>query len=201
MRICVYGAASTKIDKKYTRATEDLCEKLALRGHTLVFGAGDGGVMGAAARGFRKGGGTVMGVAPDFFTNGTIEEIYPGCDALVKTDSMGTRKTVMEANADAFITGPGGIGTYDEFFQVLTLKQLKVFDKPIIIFNVAHFYDPIVDLLKKGIEEKFLRSDTLSLYKVFTERQMDAMAEFIEAYDNDYTIANGECVDSIYGDK
>ena len=201
MRICVYGAASTKIDKKYIQATEDLCEKMALRGHTLVFGAGAGGVMGAAAKGFRKGGAPVMGVAPGFFTNGTIEEIYTGCDALVKTDSMGTRKTVMEANADAFIAGPGGIGTYDELFQVLTLKQLKIFDKPIIIFNIDHFYDPIVNLLKQGIDQKFLRSDTLSLYKVFSENEMDEMIEFIENYDMDYTKANGECVDSIYGES
>lgn len=199
MRICVYGAASTKIKKKYTDPVEDLCEKLAIRGHNLVFGAGDGGVMGAAARGFRKGGGHVMGVAPDFFTNGTIEEIYHGCDALVKTDSMGTRKTVMEANADAFICGPGGIGTYDELFQVLTLKQLKVFDKPIIVFNVAHYYDPIQTLLKVGMEEKFLRSDTPSLATAFNEKQVDELIAYLEAYDNDYTKNNGQAVEVTYG--
>ena len=199
MRICVYGAASTQIDKKYTDAVEDLCEKLALRGHDLVFGAGDGGVMGAAARGFRKGGGHVMGVAPDFFTNGTIEALYPGCDTLVKTDSMGTRKTVMEANADAFISAPGGIGTYDELFQILTLKQLKIFDKPIVIYNVDHFYDPIGFLLKKGLDEKFLRADTPSLCKVFDETQMDELGEYLENYDNDYTKNNGQAVDNVYG--
>ena len=201
MRICVYGAASTAIDTKYTDAVEDLCEKLALNGHHLVFGAGDGGVMGAAARGFRKGGGNVMGVAPDFFTNGTVEKIYPACDALVKTDSMGLRKSIMESNADAFICGPGGIGTYDELFQILTLKQLKVFDKPIVIYNVAHFYDSFNTQLKLGMEEKFLRSDTPFLCRAFNENQMDELINYIETYDNNYTKNNGAAVDLVYGEE
>lgn len=200
MRICVYGAASTLIDRKYLDSVEILCEKLAERGHDLVFGAGGGGVMGAAARGFHKGGASVMGVAPDFFTNGTIEEIYDKCDALVKTDSMGVRKTVMESNADAFITCPGGIGTYDEYFQVLTLKQLKIFDKPIVLFNVAHFYDAIGLQMKIGMDEKFLRSDTPSLFKIFTEQEMDEIIQYIEDYDMDYTKNNGAAVVSTYGE-
>ena len=201
MNICVYGAASTLIDQKYIKATEELCEKLAHKGHNLVFGAGDGGLMGAAARGFHRGGGHVMGVAPDFFTNGTIEALYENCDALVKTDSMGTRKTVMEATADAFITCPGGIGTYDEYFQILTLKQLKVFDKPIVLFNVDHYYDPIGALLKAGMDEKVLRSDTPTLYTVFDENQIDELIHYVESYDMDYTKNNGAAVDSVYGEK
>ncbi len=201
MRICVYGAASTLIDKKYTDAVEKLCEKLARRGHDLVFGAGDGGVMGAAARGFHKGGGNVMGVAPEFFTNGTVEKVYERCDALVKTESMGVRKAIMEMNADAFITAPGGIGTYDEFFQVLTLKQLHLFDKPIILYNVCHFYDGFDKQMRFGMEEKFLRSDTPSLCRAFTEQQMDEIIKFIENYDHDYFRNAGAEVDSKYGDE
>ena len=201
MRICVYGAASTMIDKKYTDAVEDLCEKMAIRGHDLVFGAGDGGVMGAAARGFRKGGGNVMGVAPDFFTHGTIEKLYPGCDALVKTDSMGLRKSIMESNADAFICGPGGIGTYDELFQILTLKQLRIFDKPIVIYNVAHFFFFFNSQLQLGMDEKFLRRDTPALCKAYDENQMDELIEYIENYDNEYTKITGQIVGNVYGDE
>ncbi len=200
MKICVYGAASTEIDKKYIDAVEELCEKLAKRGHNLIFGAGDGGVMGAAARGFKKGGGTVVGVAPDFFTNNTIEKLYSDCDTLIRTDSMGVRKAIMESNADAFIVGPGGIGTYDELFQILTLKQLKVFDKPIVVYNIAHYYDAIGAQLKTGLEEKFLRSDTPSLCKVFNETQMQELIDYLEAYDYDYTTENGHDVDVDYGD-
>ena len=199
MRICVYGAASTMIDKKYTEAVERLSEKLARRGHNLVFGAGDGGVMGAAARGFHKGGGKVMGVSPAFFTNGTVEKIYEECDTLVLTEDMGTRKSVMEMNADAFITAPGGIGTYDEFFQVITLKQLHVFDKPIVLFNVEHFYDSIGTLLKLGMYEKFLRADTPLLYRMFDETEMDKIVEYIEGYDKNYTKNTGETIQNNYG--
>ena len=201
MRICVYGAASTAIDVKYIEAIEELCTKLAMNGHDLVFGAGNGGVMGAAARGFHRGGGDVMGVAPDFFTNGTIEELYPYCNTLVKTDSMGTRKTVMECNADAFLVGPGGIGTYDEFFQILTLKQLHVFDKPIVLYNVAHYYDGFGAQLMVGMDEKFLRSDTPSLCRVFNETEMDEIVDYIEKYDNDYTKNNGDASLFTYGEQ
>jgi len=200
MKICIFGGASPEIPRKYIESVELLSEKLAEKGHDLVFGAGDGGVMGAAARGFHKYGGKVMGVAPDFFTNGTIEKLYENCDTLVKTDSMGVRKTIMESNADAFITAPGGIGTYDEYFQVLTLKQLKVFDKPIVLFNVAHYYDAIGLQLRIGMEEHFLRSDTPVLCKVFDETEIDAIIEYLESYDEDYTKVCGDNVDVEYGE-
>lgn len=199
MRICVYGSASTAIDKKYTEPVEDLCEKLALRGHNLVFGAGNGGVMGAAAKGFRKGGGNVMGVAPDFFSIDSIEEIYPGCDTLVKTDSMGTRKSVMEANADAFIAGPGGIGTYDELFQIMTLKQLQVFDKPIIVFNVAGSYDGFSAQFLHAMENKFLRTNTPTLFRVLDETQTEELIDYLESYDHDYSKHVGKVSDLSYG--
>jgi len=180
MRICLYGAASTEISSVYTDTVENLCEVLAKRGHILVFGAGDGGVMGAAARGFHKGGGKVMGVAPTFFKETVIEKLYEESDIIVYTESMGARKSVMEANADAFIVCPGGIGTYDEFFQVLTLKQLKVINRQIAVFNINGFYDPIVSLIDKGLEEKFLRTDTPDLFKPFTEKEVDEMIAYLE---------------------
>ena len=181
MRICVYGAASTLIPDKYTANAYVLCNKLAKRGHSLVFGAGDGGMMGAAARGFHDADQHVMGVAPTFFKETVIEKLYEDSDVIVYTDSMGMRKSVMEANADAFIVMPGGIGTYDEFFQILTLKQLKVMNQPIVLFNIDGFYDPLKQLYERAFEEKFLRSDTLTLYRMFSEESMDELIEFIEA--------------------
>lgn len=180
MNICIYGAASNEIDPKYMKIVESLCEELARRGHNLIFGAGDGGLMGAAARGFKKGGGRVAGVAPTFFRDTTIEKLYENCDNIIYTDSMGVRKTIMETNADAFIVTPGGIGTFDEFFQVLTLKQLHQINKPIALFNIYGYYDPIEALIIEGIAEKFLRSDSLSLYTGFTEKDTSALIEFVE---------------------
>ncbi|MBQ9031576.1 MAG: TIGR00730 family Rossman fold protein [Parasporobacterium sp.] len=181
MRICVYGAASTQIPEKYIKAGYDLCRKLAERGHSLVFGAGDGGMMGAAARGFHDAGGHVMGVAPKFFKETVIEKLYEDSDVIVYTDSMGVRKSIMEANGDAFIVMPGGIGTYDEFFQILTLKQLKVLDQPIVLFNIDHFYDPIKAMYKQAFDEKFLRSDTPTLFRTYSEEDHEELIRYIEA--------------------
>ena len=181
MRICVYGAASTMIPEIYTKSAYQLCRQLADRGHSLVFGAGDGGMMGAAARGFHDGGGHVMGVAPTFFKETVIEKLYEESDVIVYTESMGMRKSVMEANADAFIVMPGGIGTYDEFFQILTLKQLNVIRQPIVLFNVNHFYDSLGSLMKTAMDEKFLRSDTPTLCRVYSEEEMEELIRFLES--------------------
>ena len=124
MKICIFGASSATIDKSYIEAVENLAEKMARRGHSLVFGAGATGVMGAAARGVKRGGGYIQGVIPEFFREEGVERIYNDCDLLTFTDSMAQRKTMMEDLADAFIIAPGGIGTLEEFYEVITLKQL-----------------------------------------------------------------------------
>lgn len=197
MRVCIYGAASTKIPEVYTKTAYKLCKNLAERGHSLVFGAGDGGMMGAAARGFHDAGGHVMGVAPTFFKETVIEKLYDDSDVIVYTESMGMRKSVMEANADAFIVMPGGIGTYDEFFQILTLKQLKVLKQPIVLFNINHFYDPLQQLMKTAFDEKFMRSDTPSLCRIFSDSRIDELIKFIETPHTE----DEEQVDDHYGEK
>ena len=124
MKICIFGASSATIDQTYITEVERLAETMARRGHSLVFGAGATGAMGAAARGTKRGGGFIQGVIPEFFREEGVERIYPECDLLTFTDSMAQRKTMMEDLADAFIIAPGGIGTLEEFFEVITLKQL-----------------------------------------------------------------------------
>ncbi len=125
MKICIFGAASAHIDDNYIKAVERLGKSLALRGHSLVFGAGGTGLMGAAARGFKRGGGFVHGVIPEFFREEKVELIYEDCDKITYTETMAERKFIMEDEADAFIITPGGIGTFEEFFEVLTLKTAR----------------------------------------------------------------------------
>ena len=180
MKICIYGAASNEIDQNYINIVEQLGKKLAERGHSLVFGAGNGGLMGAAARGFHEGGGKITGVVPAFFQNDGIEPLYDNCTQVLSTADMGTRKTIMEDLSDAFIVAPGGIGTFDEFFQVLTLKQLRQHNKPIALFNINGYYYSIQALMHNGAEEKFLREDCLGLYGCFNEKQIDEMIAYIE---------------------
>lgn len=187
MRICVFGAASPYIDEKYIQEVEELGENIGKRGHTLVFGAGANGLMGAAARGFKKGGGRIIGVIPKFFKEEDIEAIYEECDELFYTETMSERKMMMEDLADAFIIAPGGIGTFEEFFEVLTLKQLGRHRKPIILFDISGYYLGIQALMRAGTTEKFLRDDVMRLYKVF------------QAYDDENIIAYIEGGDDIEG--
>ncbi len=180
MKICVYGAASAEIDQEYIDIVENLCEELGKRGHELVFGAGSTGLMGAAARGFRKGGGKVTGVVPAFFQNEGVEALDEGCDQILYTVDMGQRKTIMEDSADAFIVVPGGIGTFDEFFQVLTLKQLNRHNKPIALFDINGYYLSIQALMHNAVVERFVKEDAVDLYQCFTEDETRELIKYIE---------------------
>ena len=178
MRICVYGAASPNIDEQYITATEALGETLAKRGHNLVFGGGGNGLMGAAARGFKRGGADIIGVIPDFFRNEAIEAIYDFCDRLIEPKTMRERKQIMEDNADAFIVVPGGIGTYEEFFEILTSKQLCRHNKPIGIYNIDGYYDEMRDCMHSAMEKNFIKPSCKELY-CMTDR-VDKLIEYIE---------------------
>lgn len=179
MNICVFGAASSEIDDKYIKAVELMGETLAKAGHNLVFGAGGQGLMGAAARGFKKGNAKLVGVIPEFFKDADIEAIYEECDELIYTDSMRERKAKMEELADAFIIVPGGIGTFEELFEVLTLKQLGRHKKAIVIYNVDGYYDAMESMLDHSIEEHFVRENCKMLYSVFADLQ--SMIDYLEA--------------------
>lgn len=164
MRICVYGAASEAIDNKYKIEIEELAKQLALAGHNLIFGGGGSGLMGAAARGFTKGNGSVLGVIPSFISD--YEPIYSQCTELIRTQTMDERKKVMEYNADAFLIVPGGIGTFDEFFQILTLKSLNRNNRPIILYNAYGFYDVLDAYIKQCTALNFISPKVLALYKI-----------------------------------
>lgn len=178
MKICVFGAASFEIDQKYINLVEELGEMLAKRGHELVFGAGGNGLMGAAARGVRKQNGKIYGVIPNFFKDEIIEAIYDQCDQLIFTETMAQRKTKMEDLADAFIIVPGGIGTFEEFFEVLTLKQLGRHTKPIVIYDIDGYYKKLEEFLDYSINEKFIKDNCKKLYGF--ENKLEKVFEYIE---------------------
>ena len=164
MRICVYGASSKTIDPMYVQAVEQLGRELAKRGHSLVFGAGRHGLMGAVARGVRECGGHILGVVPKFFGEMDIEILYPDCDELIQPDTMRQRKQIMEERSDAFIMVPGGIGTFEEFFEILTARQLCLHNKPIAIYNVAGYYDQLDRTIRVAMEKNFVQNEVADLY-------------------------------------
>lgn len=178
MNICVFGAASNRIDDIYVLAGEQLGEELAKRGHNLVFGAGAHGLMGAVARGVHKMGGEIYGVIPTFFREKDIEVIYKECTKLTYTETMAERKATMENLADAFIILPGGMGTFEEFFQVLTLKQLGRHTKPIALYNINGYYNKMWDMLEEAMKHQFIRNDCRSL--CFFSDSMESVIEYVE---------------------
>ena len=154
MNICLYGSGSRKIDEIYTDAAYELGCEIAKRGHALVFGGGDTGMMGACAHGVHDNDGKSIGIAPEWISN--FEPLCEQCSEFVYVDSMDKRKNKFVEYADAFIISPGGIGTLDEFFEIVTLKKLKQIDQPIIIFNIADFYQNLFEMMDVMAEKGFL---------------------------------------------
>ena len=164
MNICVYGAASNTIDNVYIKAGEALGKEMAKRGIGLVFGAGANGMMGAVARGVTAGGGKVIGIAPSFFEVDGI--LYDKCDTLLRPETMRERKALLEGLSDGFVVSPGGIGTFDEFFEILTLKQLGRHDKPLVILNTNGYYNETVSMLDAATEKNFVAPAVKNLFFV-----------------------------------
>ena len=184
MQICVYGASSNTIDPAYLQAGEALGEAMARRGHGLVFGGGAQGMMGAAARGITRGNGCILGVAPSFVQVDGV--LYEACSEFIYTETMRERKAIMEERADAFIMTPGGIGTFEEFFEILTLRQLGRHNKPIAILNVKGYYDSMHAMLETAIEQNFMKPACRSLYAMFDDPE--ALLDYLE---NDQTESMG----------
>ncbi len=178
MNYCVYGASSDRIKKVYIEEVEKLGEKMAARGHGLVFGAGSGGCMGAAARGVQKGGGEIIGIAPSFFNVDGV--LFEDCTEMIHTKTMRERKQLLEERSDAFIVAPGGIGTYDEFFEIITLKQLEQHSKAIAIFNVDGYYDNLKNIIQKLADEEFMPDESLKLVEFFDDA--DELLNYLENY-------------------
>ena len=178
MNICIYGSASNEIDKKYIEQTELLSKTLAKRGHSLVFGGGANGLMGAAARGFYSENAKIVGVVPKFFNVDGL--LFENCDEMIRTDTMRQRKQIMDDRAEAFITTPGGIGTFEEFFEIITLKQLGQSKKPLVLFNIDGYFDPLRAMLENCVKGNFMPQATIDM--CFFCDSIDEIVNYIENY-------------------
>ena len=167
MKICLYGASSNQIDKIYIDATERLGEEMAKRGHTLIFGGGANGLMGAAARGATKGNGEIIGISPKFFDVDGV--LYDKCTDFIYTETMRERKQLLEDMSEGFIVMPGGPGTFDELFETLALRQLGHHNKPIAIFNINGYYNPLGEMLVSAFKGGFMTKEILELAPLFSD--------------------------------
>ncbi|HVG77171.1 MAG TPA: TIGR00730 family Rossman fold protein [Patescibacteria group bacterium] len=178
-RICVFCGSSVGSDPAYAAAARDLGRTLVARGLSLVYGGGHVGLMGVLADAVLAAGGQVAGVIPHALN--AREIAHSRLTTLHVVDSMHERKARMAAMSDAFIALPGGFGTYEEFFEVVTWTQLGVHKKPCGILNVAGFYDPVIQLLDHAVREEFVRPQHRQAILVDSNpaRLLDALAQVV----------------------
>ncbi len=176
--ICVYASSSNLIDRKYFDIASRLGEAIARNGDTLLFGGGVRGLMGAAATAVHRHNGRVVGIIPEALNQKGV--VYETCDELIVTKSLRERKAIMDERSDAFIALPGGFGTLEELLEIITLKQLKYHNKPIVILNFDGFFDALLEQFGHIMDQHFAKPESSLLYHVTTDTE-DAL-EYIETY-------------------
>lgn len=164
MKICIFGASSRSLEREYYDAAEELGRLIGARGDELVFGGGAEGLMGACARGTHASGGKICGIAPRFFDEPGI--LYEHCTELIFTDTMRERKRLMQENSDSCVVLPGGIGTLEEFFELLTLKQLGQESRAIALLNTLGSHEPMLAMLRDMVRRGLVAEGVLGLYSV-----------------------------------
>lgn len=175
--LCVFCGSSEGSDPRYAAAAKRLGELIAARGLSLLFGGGGLGLMGVVARAARDGGAPILGVMPDFLRG--IEKPPEWERELILTPDLQLRKTRMLALADAFVVLPGGAGTMDEFFEVVTSAQLRVLAKPIVLVSIGGYFEPLLALMRHLVAHGFARAEVLQLYTTVEtpEAALDAVAK------------------------
>lgn len=153
-RVCIYCASSPKVGQVYFEAVDALAKELIQANIAVVYGGGGIGLMGRLADEMISGGGQVQGIMPKFMKD--VEWQHKGVKDFIFTEDMHERKRMFLENIDAVISLPGGCGTFEELFEVMTLKRLGKFTKPIIILNTNNFYEPFKLMMKQCIDQGFM---------------------------------------------
>jgi uncharacterized protein (TIGR00730 family) len=172
-RVGVFCGSSMGADPAYAEAARVTGRGLAERGIELVYGGGNNGLMGVLANAALAAGGRVTGVIPEFLM--AKEVGHRGVTELVVVDSMHERKARMASMAEAFLALPGGCGTFDELFEIVTWAQLRLHAKPIGVLNINGFYDPLLALLDQALQEGFLTQSHREL--VMAGRELGPLLE------------------------
>lgn len=179
--ITVYGASSGSLAPIYTETAYRLGQAIARAGVSVITGGGRTGMMAAVEEGAMSEGGETIGVIPRFMIERGWH--HKGLSKLETVPDMHTRKAMMARLADAVIALPGGIGTFEELFEIITWRQLGLFDGNIVIFNINNYYAPILSMFGKAISENFMRPDHKELFTVaesIEEALSAALAEPLE---------------------
>lgn len=162
--ICVFGASAKDLPEDMISSVTALCKKLGEADFSLVFGGFGGGLMGASAKGFAAAGQEIIGVVPATLTG--PRQAHPACTQVIETPNLDERKRVMEAQSDAFLIVPGGIGTMDELFGVLAKRVAGESRQPVVLYNYKGFYDTLHGWLRQLDQSGFMIRRPEELYLV-----------------------------------
>jgi len=173
-RICVFCGSSPGNNPAFAEAARQLGRAIGEKGYTLVFGGGGVGLMGEVARAARSAGAPIIGILPSFLRG--IEPPLESAEELIITPDLQERKARMLALADAFVILPGGLGTFDEYFEVVTTKQLKVHAKPVLLIDIDHYFAPLRALLEGVVQEGFASAE-IAGHHAFVSTPAEALAE------------------------
>ncbi|PKL40672.1 MAG: TIGR00730 family Rossman fold protein [Spirochaetae bacterium HGW-Spirochaetae-1] len=180
--ICVYCSSSSAVAPVFTELARHLGEMIGKRGHALIYGGANIGLMGEVSRAVTAAGGKVTGVIPEIFHERNLS--YEEADSLIITADLRERKARMAELADAFIAMPGGFGTLEEIMEVLTLKQIGLLNVPVVFINTNNFYSHLFSLFNSMAEGCFMKKEYLDLYH--------AASDAVEALDYIETFVPGK---------
>ena len=176
--VTVYCSSSSAVPAVYFDAAVETGRAIASNGWALVYGGNAVGLMQAVADAARAAGGRVVGITPKLMVDKGIHDAL--ADELVVTNTMRDRKAIMEERGDAFLTLPGGLGTFEEIFEIIVGKQLGYHAKPIALLNVAGYFSPLLAMIEHGIEHRFIKARVRELY--FVADAVDAAMEHFRSY-------------------
>ena len=177
-KVCVFCASSRQVHSEYFEAANRLGKELARHDITIIYGGGGVGLMGEVANSALAQGGKVIGILPRFMSD--LEWGHTGLTELNLVDNMRERKQMMIEDVDAVIALPGGCGTLEELLEVITLKRLGIFLKPIILVNVRGFFNPQIEMLNLCINERFMHEKHKSIWSV-TSKAEDVVETILNA--------------------
>ena len=183
--LCVFCSSSSDVSDFIKTEAALFAKLVAEKGYNLLYGGTAQGLMRIVADSYKAAGGYLIGVIPTYMTDtetlksrfksgaaslenmGDQGKLYSNLDQVIKVDDLGPRKEIMVEKSDVIVCLPGGIGTYDEFFTALTLKQVGSHDKPIYLLNSDDYFDALIALINHGIKEKTIKEGNYSLFKIF----------------------------------
>lgn len=183
--ITIYGASSENIALTFKEQAFEAGRLIALSGHPLVCGGGRAGLMRQAIEGAASEGGVTIGVLPSFMVAKNWQ--HPALTYMVETDSMHTRKATMARMSQAVIACPGGVGTFEELFEIITWRQLGLYRGNIVILNVDGYYEPLIAMLRSAAESGFMHPDCLSICRVASEASEAVEMALAPADNTDYS--------------